>query len=123
MTWGVSLLEHGWHLDYAHAVDRAASVAMGWAFGCPILGYLADHIGRRKPVVFAGATLMLLAMLGINYLPPETFPPYVLGFVLGFGSGAAMIPYSNHQRGESGLREGSATGAMKLPGLCHEARW
>src|SRR5258705_492379 len=30
MTWGVSLLEHGWNLDYAHAVDRAASVAIGW---------------------------------------------------------------------------------------------
>src|SRR5882757_4694393 len=94
MTWGVSLLEYGWNLDYVHAVDRAASVAMGWVFGCPILGYLADRIGRRKPVVLAGAALMLAAMLGINYLPPETFPAYVLGFVLGFGSGAAMIPYS-----------------------------
>jgi len=114
MTWGVSLLEHGWHLDYAHAVDRAASVAMGWVFGCPILGYLADHIGRRKPVVLAGAAVMLVAMLGINYLPPETFPPYVLGFVLGFGSGAAMIPYSTIKEVNPDYAKGSATGAMNF---------
>ena len=74
---------------------------MGWVFGCPILGYIADRIGRRKPVVFAGAALMLAAMLAIAYLPPETFPPYLLAFLLGFGSGAAMIPYSII-RGKSG---------------------
>jgi MFS family permease len=114
MTWGVSLLEHGWLLDYTHAVDRAASVAIGWVFGCPILGYLADRIGRRKPVVLAGAALMLVAMLGINYLPPETFPPYVLGFLLGFGSGAAMIPYSTIKEVNPDYAKGSATGAMNF---------
>jgi MFS family permease len=114
MTWGVSLMEHGWHVDYAHAVDRAASVAMGWVFGCPILGYLADRLGRRKPVVLAGAALMLASMLGINYLPPNTFPPYVLGFVLGLGSGAAMVPYSTIKEVNPDYAKGSATGAMNF---------
>jgi len=114
MTWGVSLLQHGWLLDYTHAVDRAASVAMGWVFGCPILGYLADRIGRRKPVVIAGAALMLTALLGINYLPPATFPPYVLGFLLGLGSGAAMIPYSTIKEVNPDYAKGSATGAMNF---------
>jgi hypothetical protein len=98
MTWGVSLLQEGWHVGYPQAVDRTAAVAMGWVFGCPILGYIADRIGRRKPVVLAGAALMLAATLAIFYLPPETFPPYLLGFLLGFGSGAAMIPYSSFMR-------------------------
>jgi MFS family permease len=114
MTWGVSMLEHAWQVDYVHAVDRAAAVAMGWVFGCPILGYLTDRIGRRKPVVLGGAALMLVAMLGINYLPPGTFPPYVLGFVLGFGSGAAMIPYSIIKEVNPDNAKGSATGAMNF---------
>jgi MFS family permease len=114
MTWGVSLMEHGWQVDYAHAVNRAASVAMGWVFGCPILGYLADRIGRRKPVVITGAALMLAAMLGINYLPPGTFPPYLLGFLLGLGSGAAMIPYSIIKEVNPDYAKGSATGAMNF---------
>ena len=114
MTWGVSFLEHGWSVDYTQAVDRAATVALGWAFGCPILGYGADRIGRRKPVIFAGSALMLVATLAIFYLPPETFPPYVLAFLLGFGSGAAMIPYSTIKEVNPDHAKGSATGAMNF---------
>src|SRR4051794_37060935 len=114
MTWGVSFLEHAWNVDYTQAVDRAATVALGWAFGCPILGYIADRIGRRKPVVFAGSALMLLATLAIYYLPGETFPPYLLAFLLGFGSGAAMIPYSTIKEVNPDHAKGSATGAMNF---------
>jgi MFS family permease len=114
MTWGVSFLEEGWHVDYTHAVDRAAAVAIGWVFGSPILGYVADRIGRRKPVILAGAALMLAATLALFYLPPETFPPYMLGFLLGFGSGAAMIPYSIIKEVNPDHAKGSATGAMNF---------
>ena len=114
MTWGVSFLQEGWHVAYTPAVDRAAAVAIGWVFGCPILGYVADRIGRRKPVVLGGAALMLLATLAIFYLPPETFPPYLLGFLLGFGSGAAMIPYSIIKEMNPDHAKGSATGAMNF---------
>jgi MFS family permease len=114
MTWGVSFLQEGWHVVYAQAVDRAAAVAMGWVFGCPILGYIADRIGRRKPVVLAGAALMLAATLAIFYLPPETFPRYLLGFLLGLGSGAAMIPYSIIKEVNPDHAKGSATGAMNF---------
>jgi MFS family permease len=114
MTWGVSFLQEGWHVAYTPAVDRAAAVAIGWVFGCPIVGYVADRIGRRKPVVLGGAALMLLATLAILYLPPETFPPYLLGFLLGFGSGAAMIPYSIIKEVNPDHAKGSATGAMNF---------
>jgi MFS family permease len=114
MTWGVSFLQEGWHVGYTQAVDRAATVAVGWVFGCPILGYIADRIGRRKPVVLGGAALMLAAMLAIAYLPPETFPPYLLAFLLGFGSGAAMIPYSIIKEVNPDNAKGSATGAMNF---------
>jgi MFS family permease len=114
MTWGVSFLESGWHLGYAQAVDRAAIVAMGWVVGAPVLGYTADLIGRRKPVILAGAALMLGATAAIIYLSPETFPPYVLGFALGFGSGAAMIPYVIIKEVNPDHAKGSATGAMNF---------
>jgi MFS family permease len=114
MTWGVSFLEHGWALDYTQAVNRAATVALGWVFGCPILGYIADRIGRRKPVIFAGSALMLVTTLAIFYLPGETFPPYLLAFLLGFGSGAAMIPYSTIKEVNPDNAKGSATGAMNF---------
>lgn len=113
MTWGVSFLESG-HVGYAEAVDRAAMVAMGWVVGAPVLGYVADRMGRRKPVILAGAAVMLAATLAIIYLPPEAFPPYVLGFALGFGSGAAMIPYVIIKEVNPDHAKGSATGAMNF---------
>ena len=114
MTWGVAFLRDGWHLGYTQAVDRAAMVPLGWVFGCPIIGYIADRVGRRKPVILAGAALMLAAAAGIFYLPPGTFPRYVLAFLLGFGSGAAMIPYSIIKEVNPDEAKGSATGAMNF---------
>jgi MFS family permease len=57
---------------------------------------------------------MLAATLALFYLPPATFPPYLLGFVLGFGSGAAMIPYSIIKEVNPDHAKGSATGAMNF---------
>jgi MFS family permease len=78
------------------------------------LGYIADHFGRRKPVLFAGIALMLAAALAILYLPPNTLPPYLLGFLLGFGSGGAMIPYSIIKEVNPDNVKGSATGAINF---------
>jgi len=114
MIWGVAFLRDGWHIGYAEAVDRASMVPLGWVIGCPLLGFLADRIGRRKPVLIAGALVMLAAALGILYLPPNTIPPYLAGFVLGFGSGAAMIPYSIIKEVNPDRVKGSATGAINF---------
>ena len=57
---------------------------------------------------------MLAATLALLYLPPETFPPYTLGFLLGLGSGAAMIPYSIIKEVNPDHAKGSATGAMNF---------
>ena len=50
MIWGVAFLRQGWHVDPAEAVTRASMIPLGWVVGAPVLGYIADHFGRRKPV-------------------------------------------------------------------------
>jgi len=114
MIFGVSFLRQGWHLGYTEAVNRASMVPLGWVIGAPLLGYVADHFGRRKPVLFGGIVLMLAAATGILYLPANTAPPYLLGFLLGFGSGAAMIPYSIIKEVNPDKVKGSATGAINF---------
>jgi MFS family permease len=114
MIWGVAFLRDGWHIDYAQAVNRASMVPLGWVIGCPVLGYIADRIGRRKPMLIAGALVMLAAALSILYLPQNTLPPYLAGFILGFGSGAAMIPYTIIKEVNPDHVKGSATGAINF---------
>ncbi|SNB62279.1 Sugar phosphate permease [Arboricoccus pini] len=113
MIWGVPFLREGLGVDYAAAVNRATMVPLGWVIGCPLLGYIADKIGRRKPVLIGGAILMLAAAAIIVYLP-HLAPPYVLGLVLGIGSGAAMIPYSMIKEVNPDEVKGSATGAINF---------
>jgi MFS family permease len=113
MIWGVPFLRDGLGASYAQAVDRASMVPLGWVIGCPLLGYIADRIGRRKPVLIGGALLMLAATAVVVYLP-HTMPPYILGLLLGIGSGAAMIPYTMIKEVNPDNVKGSATGAINF---------
>jgi len=113
MIWGVPFLRDTLGVSYAQAVDRATMVPLGWVIGCPLLGYLADRIGRRKPVLIGGAILMLAASATVVYLP-GVMPPYVLGLLLGIVSGAAMIPYAIIKEVNPDKVKGSATGAINF---------
>jgi MFS family permease len=114
MIWGVSFLREGWQIGYTEAVNRAAMVPLGWVIGCPLLGYVADHFGRRKPVLIGGASFMLLIALAILYLPHGIIPSYLAGLLLGIGSGAAMIPYTIIKEVNADEVKGSATGAINF---------
>jgi MFS family permease len=113
MIWGVPFLRDTLGVSYTQAVDRATMVPLGWVIGCPLLGYIADRMGRRKPVLIGGALLMFAASAAVIYLP-GVVPPYVLGLLLGIGSGAAMIPYAIIKEVNPDEVKGSATGAINF---------
>jgi MFS family permease len=114
MVWGVRYLQEGHGVEYAEAVLRSASVPFGWIIGCPLLGFASDRIGRRKPVIAAGA-LALLACLGwILYGSPDVFPPYVLGLTAGIASGAAMLPYTVIKEANPPEYSGTSTGVVNF---------
>jgi MFS family permease len=114
MIWGIPFLRNGLDVSYAEAVNRASMVPLGWVIGCPLLGYLSDRLGRRKPVLIGGALLMLASAAGIFYLPVGVAPRYVLGLLLGIGSGAAMLPYTVIKEVNPDNVKGSASGAINF---------
>jgi MFS family permease len=114
MVWGVRYLQEAHNFDYATAVLRSASVPFGWIIGCPLLGLLSDRMGRRKPVIAGGSTVLLACMFWILFGSPDTFPPYVLGLTAGIASGAAMLPYTVIKEANPPEVSGTSTGVVNF---------
>lgn len=113
MTWAVAFFEKDKGFVFHDAAITSAMVAFGWVFGCPLLGFITDKIGRRKPVLVGGAILMIVSLLQLIYLP-DLYPAKISMFILGLGSGAAMIPYSVIKETNPDFVKGSATGAINF---------
>jgi MFS family permease len=114
MVWGVRFLQEAHGLDYGTAVMRSATVPFGWIIGCPLLGFISDRMGRRKPVIIASALLLLACMVWILYGKQGVFPPYVLGLIAGIASGAAMLPYTIIKEANPPQYGGTATGVINF---------
>jgi MFS family permease len=114
MIWGVRYLQEAHGYEYASAVIRSSMVPLGWIIGCPLLGFISDRIGRRKPVIAAGAIVLLACLAWILYGPADVLPPYVLGIVAGMASGAAMLPYTVIKEANPPEMSGTATGVVNF---------
>jgi MFS family permease len=114
MVWGVRFLQESHGFDYGIAVMRSASVPFGWIIGCPLLGFVSDRLGRRKPVIAASALVLLGCLAWILYGRPGVLPPYAVGLVAGIASGAAMLPYTVIKEANPARVSGTATGVVNF---------
>jgi MFS family permease len=114
MVWGVRFLEEAHDMDYTMAVMRSAAVPFGWIIGCPLLGWLTDRLGRRKPVIVGAGVVLAGSLAMILYGPRDLFPPFTLALVAGIASGAAMIPYTVIKEANRPEHSGTATGVINF---------
>ena len=101
-------------MSYDVAVLRSAAVPFGWIIGWPLMGWISDRIGRRKPVIIGAAEVLLAAMAMGLYGPPGLLPPYSIALVMGIASGAAMIPYTIIKEANRPEHSGTATGVINF---------
>jgi MFS family permease len=114
MVWGVRFLQDAHGLDYGNAVMRSASVPFGWIIGCPLLGFISDRLGRRKPVIFGGAALLLACLTFILFGSTGILPPFVPGLLAGIASGSAMLTYTVIKEANPPHLSGTATGVINF---------
>ena len=113
MTWGVAFFQRDRMFSYHDAVVTGSLVPLGWVIGCPLLGWLADRIGRRKPVLIGGAAAMLLSAAALT-LSTDNRTAQIACLIFGIASGAAMIPYTIVKEVNPDEVKGSATGAINF---------
>jgi MFS family permease len=113
MTWGVAFFETDRHFTYKAAVLAASIVPLGWAFGCPLMGWAADQIRLRKPVLVAGIVMMAATVIQLSFLP-NLLPADLTLFIFGVASGVAMIPYTIIKEANPDNVKGSATGTINF---------
>lgn len=113
MVWGVRLFQEDRLFSYHDAVFAISMVPFGWVFGCPLFGWLADVLHRRKVALLIGVSAMLICALQLTFLP-AALPSWVTLFVFGISSGAAMIPYTIIKEANPDYVKGSATGAINF---------
>src|SRR3954454_5194330 len=114
MIWGVRYLQDAPGFDYSSAVMRSAMVPVGWIIGCPLVGFISDRIGRRKPVIIGGAAVLMVCLAWILFGRVGVFPPYTIGLVAGVASGVAMLPYTVIKEANAPQFGGTATGVVNF---------
>jgi MFS family permease len=114
MTWGVRFLQEARGREFEAAVGLAATVPLGWMIGCPLLGFISDRLGRRKPVIIAGALMLLVMVAWVLFGNAAIFRGPVVGILMGIASGAAMLPYSVIKEANPPELGGTATGVINF---------
>ena len=134
--WGVPFLEAAYGLKRTSAATLTSAIFVGWAVGAPLVGWLADRIGRRRPPVFFGLALETLAVALIIYVPGWSIPALTtLCFLVGLFGSSQIVCFAlvkeSHRTGLSGTGigfvNGMVTGAgallQPLIGLLLDLAW
>jgi MFS family permease len=114
MTWGVRFLQEARGREFEAAVTLAASIPLGWMIGCPLLGFISDRLGRRKPVIFGGTIMLLAVVSWVLFGNPEILRGHTVGILMGIASGAAMLPYTVIKEANPPELGGTATGVVNF---------
>ena len=93
--WGVPYLVLTQGLDRTAAAGVTSMVFIGWGVGAPVIGWLSDRIGRRKPPFVAGLVLTAVAMAGLAWAPGlPLWAVSVLCFLCGFGGSGQILGFA-----------------------------
>lgn len=92
--WGDSYLTNIHHLNSITASNIISLIFIGSIIGCPLLGWISDRHGKRKPTMIFGALftiILFIPLISSSALSSTTLS--IIFFTLGFITSTQVISY------------------------------
>jgi len=112
--WGVPYIIRLYDISRLMAGGIVSSLFIGWAVGAPIIGWLSDHIGRRKTPMIVGSISAFILMLCILYLHVPVMMMGGLLFLFGVSSSGFLPAFSIIKEINPVQATGTALGFMNM---------
>lgn len=112
--WGGSYLTNIHHIKQIEASNIVSLIFIGSIIGCPIVGYISDLHGKRKPTMQIGAitTFLLVLTLIFNFELSTTYLSIIF-LAIGIASSTQVIGYpliaESNPQNQTGIATGIAS--------------
>jgi MFS family permease len=113
--WGVPYLTTHYGLSTAEAASLTSLLMIAWAGASPVIGWLSDRTGRRKPLMVAGHALAGVGWAFIFFAPG--LPGWLLMLLVaatGICSASFIICWSFAKESVPAGRAGTITGVINM---------
>lgn len=113
--WGATYLKVVHHLSDMTASNVVSLIFIGSIIGCPLVGWLSDTQGRRKPLMIAGAVATLVTVIPLFF--DSSLSQVQLGvlfFTLGLVTSTQVISYPLIAESNAEQNTGSATAVASV---------
>lgn len=113
--WGVPFLTTHYNMAQTHAAGYCSLMLIAWAAGGPVIGWLSDTIGRRKPIyVIACLSLIALWWLLLMQSQWSTAMLIVLTTLIGLCSGAIVLSFAYARESAPPQLTGTVSGLINM---------
>ena len=86
--WGVPFLQQAYAFSASKAAMSVSWIFIGFGLGAPLLGWLSDSMGKRKPLMVFGTLLAMVCLTMVIY-GSKYHPNMVAVYLFLFGLGAS----------------------------------
>lgn len=113
--WGNTYLQTVHGLSQLVAANIVSLIFIGSIVGCPLMGWLSDQQGLRKPIMIIGAVCTGITLLPLCiHLPLSIHELGVIFFALGLFTSTQVISYPLIAESNPPTNTGSATGLASV---------
>ncbi|WP_165474766.1 MFS transporter [Legionella nagasakiensis] len=113
--WGASYLEVVHQMPKIDASNVVSLIFIGSILGCPLVGWLSDSMGQRKPLMIFGAVATLLTVMPLfSGIAFSKMALSVLFFTLGVFTSTQVITYPLIAESNRSSNTGAATGIASV---------